>query len=619
MKYFLFFVLSFFFCPCDAAPCFTPAGNKNKIEAVYQNVSIVEDLNGNKTVHDLIKDPSFFIKREGIYSGKNMNGKTKIYWLAFSFCNTSSENYYLEINNYYADTVQVHAVGKTGNLLKTSEFGYRMSNKQLLESNSYFFLLPQKESVVIYIRIVHREGPSFSCLNIGTPDAFYNKKISESWINALYFGAIAMMLLYNIFLLIFTRDLSYLYYVCYSFTMALYIATVNGLLYKFMGDADWWVYDHLFSLICVSNILGFLFALSFLKLKFYSTWLYATVKYMTMFTTLVCLIDYFIFPLQLPWLELLSVANSIIALLSAYVVYKKGYKPARFYLIASLSMILAIIIASLTQLRVIPNFGLSVHLLQIGAVMEMALLSIALADKINLYKSEKEEAILRKELVQMESERKQAEYKLIALKAQIKPHFIFNTINSIQHFVLEGKPKEAYYYMEKFARLIRNTLTLSDNLYISLKEELDNLIIYLEIESLRFGHSFQYQLNIDDNVSLNGLKIQPLLIQPLVENAIWHGLLQKKGERKLILSVAIENDWLLCCVEDNGIGRDESRKINLNKTRHYESKGLNITKERLLMMNDSGKEDSKLEIVDLKDEVGNPTGTKAILSIKIRQ
>jgi sensor histidine kinase YesM len=617
MKYFLFLFLAFFICPCYAVPCFIPAGSNNKIEAVCQNVSIVEDVNGNKTIYDLLKDNSFFAKKEGIYSGIKMNGNTNVYWLVFPFCNRSAENYYLEINNYYADTIQVFASDERGTVLKTSSFGYKMSSKQLLESNSYFFSLPQKENTLIYIRLVHHTGPSFSCLNIGTLEAFYNKKISDFWINALYFGAIAMMLLYNIFLLIFTRDLSYLYYICYSFTLALYIASINGLLYKFIGNVDWWVYDHLFSLIGISNILGFLFAISFLKLKFYSSWLYTIVKYLTLFTALICVVDYFIYPLSLSWLELVSAVNSVIALLSACVVYKKGYKPARFYLIASLSMILAVIFASLTQLRIIPNFGLSVHLLQLGAVMEMALLSIALADKINLYKTEKEEAILRKELIQMESERKQAEYKLIALKAQIKPHFIFNTINSIQHFVLEGKPKEAYYYMEKFARLIRNTLTLSDNLYVSLKEELDNLIIYLEIESLRFGHSFQYQLNIADNVSLNGLKIQPLLIQPLVENAIWHGLLQKKGERKLILSITVENEWLLCCIEDNGIGREASRKINLNKSQHYESKGLNITKERLLMMNDSGKEDSKLDIVDLKDEVGNPIGTKAILSIKI--
>ncbi len=614
MKLFLY-LLPFIF----VSICITREGvaSDPDLQELYKKVAIVEDVKGNKSIEDLLSDSSVFTKKEGIYSGNSMQGNTKVYWLSFVAFPPTGEKNYLEIKNYYADTIQVFVTDNQHRLLATALYGYRIPDtNSLFESNSYFFLLPKSDSIRVYIRLCHRLGPSFSCLNIGTQEAFYARNSSQLWMTALYFGAIAMMLLYNAFLWIFTRDQSYFYYVFYSFTVAIYIAAINGLLHKFMGNADWWVYQHLFTLICVSNISGCLFALNFLKLRFYSHYLYKIMYVVIFFAAFIGLIDYIVYPLHLLWLELLSAVNSLLVLLSAYWVYKKGYKPAKFYLIASLSMIMAVLFVAFTQLRIIPNIGLSPHLLQIGAVAEMALFSIALADKINLYKTEKEEAVLRKEFVQLESERKQAEYKLIALKAQIKPHFIFNTINSIQHFVLESKPKEAYYYMEKFASLIRNTLHLSDSLYVTLKDELDNLRIYLEIESLRFGHSFQYKFDIAENVSLADFTIQPLLIQPLVENAIWHGLLQKKGERLLTISVWRENDQLFCSVEDNGIGRKKSKEINQNKNKIYDSKGLAITMERLAM-NNSGNENCQLEIIDLTEEDGNAIGTKAVLSMKI--
>ncbi len=149
--------------------------------------------------------------------------------------------------------------------------------------------------------------------------------------------------------------------------------------------------------------------------------------------------------------------------------------------------------------------------------------------------------------------------KMQALRAQMNPHFIFNCLSSINNFVLKNETEAASDYLTKFSRLIRTVLNNSKRSFIPLEDELEMVRLYLEMESLRFKGSFTYRIDRDEKIEPSTIFIPPLLIQPFVENAIWHGLLHKADPGgRLDISVKVEKNILICIIEDNGVGRSFS-------------------------------------------------------------
>jgi sensor histidine kinase YesM len=177
-----------------------------------------------------------------------------------------------------------------------------------------------------------------------------------------------------------------------------------------------------------------------------------------------------------------------------------------------------------------------------------------------------------------------SEYQLMGLKAQMNPHFIFNCLNSIQRFVLDHDTREAYAYIAKFSRLIRKVLDNSENSYVPISDEIELLDLYIQLESLRFEHQFDYSIEIDPSLDTHTTKIPSLLLQPYVENSIWHGLMNlpkdKKGELKITLKM--NNDNIEIHVTDNGIGREASKKVKVNK---HVPKGMSLNQKRLEAIN----------------------------------
>lgn len=161
-----------------------------------------------------------------------------------------------------------------------------------------------------------------------------------------------------------------------------------------------------------------------------------------------------------------------------------------------------------------------------------------------------------------------SELKMRTLKSQLNPLFIFNTLNSVNNFILKSQVEEASDFITKFARFVRNVLNNSNQTTITLYEELTNLKTYISLEKIRTNHSFEYVEEIDSQINLATTKVPPLFLQPYVENAIWHGISQIKGEKKIRLEVT-ENHHLLCFkLIDNGIGylkSIEQDKLNLHK------------------------------------------------------
>jgi len=208
--------------------------------------------------------------------------------------------------------------------------------------------------------------------------------------------------------------------------------------------------------------------------------------------------------------------------------------------------------------------------------------------------------------------------KLDALRSQMNPHFIFNALNSIKTFFIDDEKEKGIFYLTKFSKLIRNILENSREEEISLQEELDTLKIYIEIESSRFKDEIEFYINKDDTIDYDNVKVPALFLQPFVENAIWHGLSTKKGERLIAVEVKrIDNKPKIeISIRDNGVGREIAMKRVHENPFKKKSLGLRLTKERLELFSRKYDKEYKYRIIDIKKGSGiKDGGTKVLLSM----
>jgi len=250
----------------------------------------------------------------------------------------------------------------------------------------------------------------------------------------------------------------------------------------------------------------------------------------------------------------------------------------------------------------------------IVALLLLTILGLLWSRHKNKIKTDK----LIKEALERSYEKKLSDSEMQALRAQMNPHFLFNSLNSINSFIIKNQQEEASEYLSKFSMLIRKVLSNSKESKITLGNELEALELYLEMEALRVNNAFSYQINIGENVERDYLEIPPLIIQPYVENSIWHGLMHKTGGNgKLKINIKQDQETLICTIEDNGIGRVAAAKIKSESGIKQKSFGMNITKERLEYINEKFKDSSHVTVIDLKDSEGNASGTRVIIKIAI--
>lgn len=217
-------------------------------------------------------------------------------------------------------------------------------------------------------------------------------------------------------------------------------------------------------------------------------------------------------------------------------------------------------------------------------------------------------------LKKSEAEKLIAEYRLIALKAQINPHFMSNCIAAIQHLILQNKVNEANEYLAKFSFLVRQVLNLSNKSLVPLKEDIEIIELYLKLERLRFD-KIAVEFHIDPQIDTKSTFIPPLLSQPIIENAIWHGLLALGPDKTPLLSLSIKQEMgtIRIIIEDNGVGRAMSGKSISNSR---ESKGIAITRQRIENLKFiSGQDLASLSYEDLLDVNGAPAGTRVVISL----
>lgn len=223
---------------------------------------------------------------------------------------------------------------------------------------------------------------------------------------------------------------------------------------------------------------------------------------------------------------------------------------------------------------------------------------------------EQKENRLKELQLQMSHTRQQA------LRAQMNPHFIFNCLNSINGFILKNDATTASAYLITFSKLIRLILENSNERTISLSNELDALKLYIEMELLRFDKKFNYSVTIADDIIPDLILVPPLILQPFIENSIWHGLLHKEESGNIRLFISKENTILKCIIEDDGVGREMSAALKTGSIIHKRSLGMKLTNERLALMNEEKNKTSLLQITDITDNNGKVTGTRVTITLE---
>lgn len=214
---------------------------------------------------------------------------------------------------------------------------------------------------------------------------------------------------------------------------------------------------------------------------------------------------------------------------------------------------------------------------------------------------------------------KMKELEQTALRSQMNPHFIFNCLTSIQQLIVSGKATDANEHLVKFARLIRKTLEISSRPYIKISEEKEYLSEYLFLEQLRLPGQFEFNIDIADIIDVNKTEIPNMMIQPIVENCIRHGIKELENTKGMIQVVFKQQEkFIICTVTDNGVGRKRTDRYHINSLESQKSYGLEIARKRLELLNETGHQHLFIEVRDLTHADGSTAGTQVVIQLPFK-
>jgi ligand-binding sensor domain-containing protein/two-component sensor histidine kinase len=221
-------------------------------------------------------------------------------------------------------------------------------------------------------------------------------------------------------------------------------------------------------------------------------------------------------------------------------------------------------------------------------------------------KQEQQKARTEKEMLELEAK---------ALRAQMNPHFIFNCMNSIKSLIQQDEKEKATTYLTTFSKLIRTIFQNSDKREITLFDEIETCRLYTQLEGMRFGDRLSYSFDVDEIIDLKSIMVPALILQPFIENAIWHGIMPKEEGGTIHITISKKEDKIFCIVEDDGIGREVSMQKNLNGSPSaHQSKGVRLTQTRLEISNVLNRRNANIGIIDKRNAKDEPTGTKVVLA-----
>ncbi len=227
-------------------------------------------------------------------------------------------------------------------------------------------------------------------------------------------------------------------------------------------------------------------------------------------------------------------------------------------------------------------------------------------------------AVRKQERIKAKYEKEALALEAKALRAQMNPHFIFNCMNSIKSLMQKNDQERGIIYLTTFSKLLRTIFQNSDKREITLFDELETCSLYIQLESMRFGNKFSYHFDIDESLDLKSVKIPALIIQPFIENAIWHGIMPKEEGGTLNVILEKKGEVIHCIVDDDGIGREMSKQNKFTgESSTHQSKGVHLTQNRLDLDNELNQRNALIEILDKKGVDGNATGTTVTLTFTV--
>jgi tetratricopeptide (TPR) repeat protein len=203
------------------------------------------------------------------------------------------------------------------------------------------------------------------------------------------------------------------------------------------------------------------------------------------------------------------------------------------------------------------------------------------------------------------------------LRLQMNPHFIFNALSNIMNFIESKKTDKATVYLANFSSLLRSTLETTRKEHITLEEEIQGLINYLELQKLRYGNIFEYAIEVDKKLDPADITIPPMMIQPFIENAIEHGIRHKKSKGHIIIRFIVKGKSIICEIEDDGIGREKAYEVVYKTRKGHKSMATDIINDRIKVINKKMKQKIQMDIIDLKSKDDEPIGTKVVLNLPL--
>lgn len=570
-----------------------------------------------KSIQDSLEIDQIVRNQELLFSGPQKDLKSTpgdIYWVQLDFEEyldilNQKEQWYINIGylnratTYYRAENTIHST-VMGSFEKGNEFTgeFPFIQNQLLDSR-YLYLKVEKLNVKYNL-----SNHPFKCYS-DTVQHYKQNYISKFQFNSkaltyFFLGVSLIIIIIALTIYFINRKKDYLLYVLYVTSMSAYFGRFVFESYTdTFGGFSFITFflNNFFEIL--SNIFYILFVKYYLNTwKFYPT-LNKAISLAVLFLTVLLLFDSTVllmhnFRLHSFLLDIRAIVITAFVVLSIiYLLFHLKNKLTYFIVFGSFFYSAGSVMVFLTGYA---------YYVKTGALIEIIIFGLGLGYKIKLEYQEK-----------LAAQQEAIKNYIKALRAQMNPHFIFNSLSSIQHLILKSDTPAALKYLSKFSQLMRSTLENSIEKNVTLAEEIKLLETYLDLESLRFDGSFSYEIQVEKHLNTHFLEVPLLIIQPFVENAILHGLLYKKeGEKKLVITFSENASHIIATIEDNGIGRKASKALQEKSAKPSKiSRGMELTQKRIEILKNQPEKAGSYVIEDLTDTSGKPSGTRVIVKI----
>jgi len=611
MQYY-FLILFFFLSNIVAAKAADYIHITDSTKIVYvvrAYVEYFEDTGNVQKPDELFHSNSFKRVQDHVDDLINDN-RLSTYWIRFTIIHHSEKLYRLEMYDHDIDEVSLYLKGKNGIAEMHSGYAVNFENRDLYHKNPGFMITGNPGDTVTCLMRFRSHNSNVLEPVIRSIPEFYRYSVLEYTLLGFFYGFTCIIIIYNLVYFLILRKIRYLYYLIYMFTITVFLMSRNGTGFQFLWPenpgANYYI-ELLSSALAITCFL--LFANSYLKIKKRNKTLNLLLLVLNGINAVSALLQIFLNT----YLEdqLLSLILIQIAFALSLFYFRKDNAISIWFLIGFVILNVGFIISWLEHVNLISSSIFTVYVLYFSVNLQFITTSISLTISIKQLSDDKNKALVQL----LETADKNQTMRILALKKQMSPHFIFNALNSILQRILSDNKEDAAEHLIKFSKIIRKNLEQSDALYARVTDEIEILKLYMSLEAMRLGNSFHYAIDIDPAIKADQEYIPSFIIQPFVENSIWHGLMPKKGPKNIWIKISKTETTLFITIEDNGIGRKQAGMHN--KMHESNSQGIHLIEERLKLINKKFHIDSGMEIQDLYDVENKPLGTRVILKTAI--